>query len=77
MAVPSPLSTKATPGGSAPVSLSEGSGVPVVVRLKLPAVPAVKVVEAAEVMAGASSTVRVKSWVASGLTPFCAVMVIG
>ena len=31
----------------------------------------------AEVMAGAASTVRVKAWVAFGLTPLLAVMVIG
>ena len=39
--------------------------------------PTVKVVELPEVMAGAWSTVSVKLWVASGLTPLVAVMVIG
>ncbi len=47
------------------------------VTVKLPAVPTVKVVEAAEVIAGASSTTSVKLWVPFGLTPLLAVMVIG
>ena len=47
------------------------------VTVKVPAVPSVKVVVVAEVMAGAASTVRVKVWVASGPTPLEAVMVIG
>jgi hypothetical protein len=44
--------------------LSEGVGVPVVVTVKLPAVPAVNVVLLALVIAGAWSTVNVKLWVA-------------
>ena len=48
-----------------------------VVTVKVPADPTVKVVESAEVMVGAWSTVRVKDWVAFGLVPFDAVMVIG
>jgi hypothetical protein len=40
-------------------------------------VPSVKVVLAAEVMAGAAFTVRVKLWVALGGLPLAAVMVIG
>ena len=38
--------------------------------------PSVKVVLSAEVMAGAASTVRVKDWVAAGLTPLAALMVM-
>ena len=47
------------------------------VTVKVPAVPTAKVVESADVMDGAWSTVSVKSWVAFGLTPLAAVMVIG
>ena len=39
VAVPSPLSTKVTPVGSAPVSLSAAVGVPVVVTVNVPALP--------------------------------------
>ena len=42
-----------------------------------PLVPTVKVVVSAEVMAGAWLTTSVKVWVASGLTPLLAVMVMG
>ena len=51
---------------ASPLSLSVGVGTPVVVTVKLPAVPTVKVVLLALVMAGAWLTVRVKFWVASG-----------
>ena len=44
--------------------------------MKLPADPVVKVVLSAEVMAGAASTVRVKVWVAAGLTELAALMVM-
>ena len=44
-----------TPLGRVPVSLSAGVGEPVVVTVKLPAVPTVKVVLLALVMAGAWS----------------------
>ena len=47
------MSTKVTPLGRAPVSLNDGVGVPVVVTVKLPAVPAVNVVALALVIAGA------------------------
>ncbi len=53
VAVPSPLSVKVTPLGSAPVSVIAGVGLPLVVTVKLPALPAVKVVPSAEVMVGA------------------------
>lgn len=52
VAVPFPLSTKVTPLGSEPVAVSAGAGVPVVVTVKVPAVPWVKVVVFAEVIAG-------------------------
>ena len=53
VAVPFPLLVKVTPLGSAPVSVSDGAGVPVVVTVKLPAAPTVKVILLALVMAGA------------------------
>ena len=46
-----------------------------VVTVNVPAVPTVKVVLSALVIAGAWSTVRVKLWVASGITPLAAVIV--
>ena len=52
-AVPLPLSWKETPPGSEPDSVRVGTGVPVAVIVKLPAVPAVKVVLLALVIAGA------------------------
>ncbi len=58
-----------TPPGRVPVSLNVGAGKPEAVAVKLPAVPTVKVVEAAEVTAGAWSTVRVKLWLSSGGYP--------
>ena len=59
VAVPSPLSVKLTPLGR--VWLSEivrvgPDGTPVVVTVKLPACPTVKVVAAALVMSGATAT---------------------
>ena len=51
--MPSPLSVRVTPLGSAPVSLIAGTGLPLVVTVKVPALPAVKVVPSAEVMLGA------------------------
>ncbi len=77
VAVPSPLSVKVTPLGNVPVSLSAAVGLPVDVTVKVPDDPSMKVVSFADVMAGAASTVRVKDWVASGLTPLLAVMVSG
>ena len=50
-------------------------GRPVEVTVKVPADPSVKVVLSPEVMAGAASTVRVKDWLAFGLTPLRAPMV--
>ena len=62
VAVPFPLSLKVTPLGSVPDSLSDGVGDPVVVTVKLPAVPTAKVVLFALVMLGAvpALTVSVK-----------------
>ena len=54
-----------------------GVGVPVASGVKLPAVPLVKVVPSAEVMAGGMPTLSVKSWVALGANPLVAVKVIG
>ena len=77
--MPFPLSVKVTPEGKLPVSDRLGVGVPVVVTVKLPALPSVKVVDDSEVIVGAvpASTVRVKDCVASEPTPFDAVIVIG
>jgi hypothetical protein len=59
-----PLSTPAelsvTPLGNAPVSVKVGAGNPVAVTVNEPAVPTVKVVFAALVMAGAELTVCVR-----------------
>ena len=77
VAVPLPLSTKVTPPGRAPVSLRAADGEPVLVTVNVPALPTVKVVLAALVMAGAWSTVRLKLCVASEPTPLLAVMVSG
>ena len=77
MPVPSPLSLKVTPEGRTPVSERPAVGKPVVVTVKLPALPAVKVVLAPEVMAAAWSTVSVKDCEASGLTPLVAEIVNG
>ena len=74
VAVPSPLSLKVTPSGSAPVSDRAAVGSPVVVTVKEPALPSVKVALSLEVICGATSTVRVKVWVASGATPLEASM---
>src|SRR6185437_4933612 len=80
VAVPSLLLTNVTPEGRAPVSESAMEaplGVPVVVTVKLPAVPTLKVALFALVMAGAAFTVSVKACAALGVTPFAAAMVIG
>ena len=77
MAVPSPLSVKVTPFGSAPLSDSDAVGKPVVVMVELPASPSEKVAESPEVMLGASSTVSVNVCVPSGLMPLVASILIG
>ncbi len=75
--MPSPLSVKVTPDGRAPACDSEAAGWPVVVTVNVPALPATNVVLSPLVIDGACATVRVKLCVASGLTPFDAVSVIG
>ncbi len=51
--MPFPLSTNVTPLGSVPVLVNAGVGDPVVVTVKLPAVPTANVVVFALVIAGA------------------------
>ena len=77
VAVPSPLSVNVTPDGSVSGAGKMHVGYPVVVTVKVPAWPTVKVAESALVIWHAWSTVRVKLWVAAGLTLFVAVIVIG
>ena len=70
VAVPSPLSTNVTPVGSVPVSVSAAVGVPVVVTVNVSALPVANDLAAALVITGAwGATVRVKVWVALGVTP--------
>ena len=47
-----PLSRNVTPDGRAPVSVIDGVGLPVVVTVKVPAVPAMKAVALSLVIAG-------------------------
>jgi hypothetical protein len=78
VAVPFPLFTNVTPLGRVPVSVTDGVGAPVVVTVKLPAVPTVNVVLLALVIAGAAGaafTVKVKVWLAELPTPLLAVIV--
>ena len=65
VAVPSPLSVKVTPAGSAPVSvIVVAAGKPgVVVTVNVPACPTVKVAWLALVIDGAAFTVSVNAWV--------------
>ena len=60
LAVPLPLSAKVTPDGSDPDSVRPIGVLPVVVTVKVPAVPTVKVAVLAEVMAGGVLTIRLK-----------------
>ena len=75
MAVPFRLSTKVTPAGKVPVSLIVGVGLPVAITVKVFGWRGVKVVLSGLVIAGASFTVRVNEWVASGRTPLAALIV--
>ena len=70
--MPSPLSTKVTPAGRAPFSEMAAAGKPVVVTVKVPWLPTVKVVLVPEVMAAGWSTVSVKDCVAVPPTPLFA-----
>ena len=63
--VPSPLSTGVTPGGQRTGAGQRRPRKPVVVTVNVLAPPVVKVVEAALVIAGAWSTVRVNVCVAA------------
>src|SRR5258708_11285466 len=75
--VPLPLLTKLTPEGKAPVTETVEFGKPLVVTVKVPALPVVKVVLLALVIAGAWFTVSVKLCVALLPTPLDAVKVSG
>ncbi len=78
VAVPLPLSVKVTPLGSAPDLVTVGGGTPLVVTVKLLALPTVKVALFGLVMVGAPElTVSVKLCDAFGRTPLAAVMVNG
>ena len=74
VAVPLLLAVNVTPGGSVPARLSVGAGVPLVVTVKLNALPAVAVADAALVMASPLLTVSWKLCVAVPVE-FFAVMV--
>lgn len=71
-----PEEDKVSQLGKVVVVLKVGAGKPLALKVKLPAVPTVKVVALALVMAGGSPTVRVKFWVAALPTPLEAVMAI-
>jgi hypothetical protein len=68
------LVTNVTPLGSAPLSLTDGVGVPVAVTVKLPAAPTENVVLLPLVIAGGWFTVSVKLCIAAGATPLLAVI---
>ena len=77
------LSTKDSQLGCAPVRLNDGVGVPVVVIVKMPAVPTLNEPVAALVIVGASNvggiscTVMVNVCIASGRVPLEALILIG
>ncbi len=77
VAVPLPLSTNVTPLGSAPVRVSVGVGTPLVVTVKLPALPT-------DERGGVSTGDRRRlidrereAWLADEPTPLLAVIVSG
>jgi hypothetical protein len=73
-----PSAARLTPLGSEPVSENEIGVSPLAVTEKLPALFSAKLVEAAEVKAGAPVvTVNVKDWVEVAELASVAVMVIG
>lgn len=72
-----PAELSVTSLGRAPVSENVGTGKPVAVTLKVPAVPTLNAVLLALVILGASSTVSVKLCVAFGKMPLVAVITIG
>jgi len=61
-AVPFPLFTNVTPEGNAPDSVIVGAGVPAVVMVNVPAVPTLKAVLAALVIAGFAVREGVNAW---------------
>jgi hypothetical protein len=67
---------KVTPPGNTPASTKEGAGKPVVITVNDAELPTVNVVLLGLVIAGASSTVKVKFWVALVPTPLLAVKVM-
>jgi hypothetical protein len=77
VAVPLPLFVNVTPAGKHAALESVALGNPVVVNVKVPAVPTVKIVALTLVMAGAWLTVSVKACVAVAPTPLLALIVIG
>ena len=73
-----PAADNVTPAGNVPaVTLTVGAGKPVITTLNEPAVPTVKVVAFALVIAGAALTTTVKACVAFGSVPLVAVSVTG
>ena len=62
VAVPFPLSVNVTPGGNAPDSYKIGVGNPVVVTVKVPAWPTVKVAESALVNVSSARGTALLSW---------------
>ena len=76
VAVPSPLSVKVTPLGSAPLSLRAATGKPLLTMIIDSCAPVMTVALLALVMAGAWSTVRVKFCWALGSVPLLALIVI-
>ena len=75
VAVPSPLPVNVTPDGSLSGAGKVHVGYPVVVTVMVPGWPTANVAESALVIWHAWSTVRVKLWVASGMTLFVALIV--
>src|SRR5579862_9286659 len=65
------------PLGIVPVAVIVGAGLPVAVGVKVPLEPRGVEKELADVMTGASPTIKVNAWVASGKTPLLALIVIG
>src|SRR5260370_31450118 len=75
--VPLPLLRNVTPAGKGPLSVMLGVGDPLVFTVNVPATPTWKVAAFALVIVGGWPTVSVKLCVAFGVTPFCAVNVMG
>ena len=70
VAVPLLFAVKVTPAGNEPDSLRVGAGKPVLFTLKEKAAPMVAWADAAEVIAGGWSTVKVKDCVVVPALPF-------